>query len=318
MAQRRSDIDEGVAAAIARIVADHERGAAELAESGVELLEEACEQLAEAARGPLAGATLLADLEPVAACLLTARPSMAPIGNAALAFLAELERRAGTSRDCRRLRPWRAVRKRLESERRRNLERLVRAAADVLLGLESVLTLSYSSTVMAVLERALARSTRIVVAESRPRLEGRRVVEALLAQGREVRCITDAELALFAARVDALIIGADSVTSDLAVVNKVGSAAAAWGARSASRPCYVAVDTSKIAPRVSAAEIELEEKSGAEIWPERAEVCSNVYFEAVPAKLITAYLTERGVLNHDGMAAEVVRMARLHERRAGP
>ena len=132
------------------------------------------------------------------------------------------------------------------------------------------------------------------------------------------RVITDAELALFAARVDALIIGADSVTSDLAVVNKVGSAAAAWGARSASRPCYVAVDTSKIAPRVSAAEIELEEKSGAEIWPERAEICSNVYFEAVPAKLITAYLTERGVLNHDGMAAEVARMARLHERRAGP
>lgn len=318
MVQEADELERAVAASLARIAADHDRGAAELAESGLELLEEACEQLAHGRRAALPGKTLLAELRPVVARLFAVRPSMAPIGNAALDFLSELQRAAGRARDCRKSRPWHAVRERLEGRRKANLRALVEGAGGTLGGVGTLLTLSYSSTVTAILLHALPKGARIVVAESRPRLEGRRVVELLLGEGRNVLCITDAQLPLFAARADAVLIGADAVTADLAVINKVGSLAAALAARAAGRPFYAAAETGKINPRVTAAEIELEEKSGEEVWPAHAELCANVYFEPVPAALVTAYLTERGPLDAGAMSGEVERLRRLYAESGVP
>lgn len=135
---------------------------------------------------------------------------------------------------------------------------LRKAAIDALGGANTVLTRSYSSTVEQILSDA-AGVRRVVNGEGRPRYEGRRLAEVLESGGRKVEFITDAALALFAQRVDHLLLGADSIISDFAVINKVGSLAAVLGAESASVPRLVAAYSFNIDPIHAAATIPLDE-----------------------------------------------------------
>ncbi|MEE8173152.1 MAG: hypothetical protein V3T62_09505, partial [Alphaproteobacteria bacterium] len=177
----------------------------------------------------------------------------------------------------------------------------------------SVLSLSFSSTVENILAR-VAGLERVVIGEGRPRFEGRRLAESLHGRVQRVELITDAQLALFAARVDHVVLGADSICADFSAVNKVGSLAAALGAEAAGVPCLVAADSYKLDPAHTAETIPLEEMAADEVWPERPEACRNIYFEPVPARLITAYATEKGVLKAAQLTPELERWRRLHAR----
>lgn len=166
----------------------------------------------------------------------------------------------------------------------------------------SVLTLSYSSTVTRLLTLPGAPA-QVIVAEARPLFEGRKLIERLIAAERNVTCITDAAVARFVGGVDAVLIGADTIGRDGAAINKIGSLAAALAAKEAGVPFFVAADTLKLNPRAAFADLALEEMASAEIWPERASLCRNVYFDIVPVHLITAFITEHGVREPDGLTS---------------
>ena len=76
-------------------------------------------------------------------------------------------------------------------------------------------------------------------------------------------------------------------------------------------PCLIAADSYKIDPAHTAETIPLEEMATAEVWPERPEFCRNIYFEPVPARLIGAYATEKGVLTAAQLVPELERWRRL-------
>lgn len=290
---------------LARIRDDRERGAAELAEAGLRLMARACSERAAAGREAMLG-----EAAGLVSRLAALRPSMAPLGNWAAAFHAALSESPIDAGDCE------AVLVDLLARKAAMGEALIAGARPVLGRARAILTLSYSSTVEALLVAAAAPDCLVIVAESRPLLEGRKLCRNLEAASRRVRCITDAQIGLALADADMALIGADAVLGDLAVVNKAGSLFAALAARAQGKPCHVAADTFKIDPLASSADAVFEEMAADEVWPERPEICANVTFEAVPAELIALYLTEKGPLTaarmHDEVAAR-----RAQSRAAG-
>ena len=298
---------------LARIRDDRERGAAELAEAGLRLMARACSERAEAGRE-----AMLDEAAGLVRRLAALRPSMAPLGNWAAAFHAALRANlmdAGSmdagvppAGACE------AVLADLLARKAALSDALIAGARPVLGRARGILTLSYSSTVEGLLLEAAAPDCLVIVAESRPLLEGRKLCRNLAAAGRRVRCITDAQIGLALADADMALIGADAVLGDLAVVNKAGSLFAALAARAQGKPCHAAADTFKIDPLASSADAVFEEMAADEVWPERPEICANVYFEPVPAELIALYLTEKGPLAAARMHEEVA--ARREQRRA--
>jgi len=296
---------ESIEQALAAIRADRESGATQLAACALELLGRSC-ALSQADSSE----ALLSRMAALARRIRALRPSMAASGNWATAFMLDLRQRLAASPPS----PQEAGREAAEAllARLRGLPaQLAQAARPILAGKCALLTLSYSSTVEAVLLQAAPADCLLIVAESRPLYEGRKLLRRLMEAGRPVRCVTDAQIALAMGEADLLLLGADTVCRDAAAVNKAGSRLAALAAHSLGKPCAVLADTFKVSGEISAAEAMLEEGEGREVWEEEAGICRNVYFEPVPADLITFYVTEKGVLPQREIHQEAERWRRL-------
>lgn len=147
----------------------------------------------------------------------------------------------------------------------------------------SLATLSWSSTVLGVLSAARDLVRELHVLESWPGGEGRRLAQEAGQFHSRVILHPDQELELMADRADVGLIGADAVLPDGAVRNKVLSAALAEAFHSRRKPFYVLASTWKMAscpPSARAAETE-----------------DDQVFEVVPARWITAVVTERGLVS---------------------
>lgn len=107
-------------------------------------------------------------------------------------------------------------------------------------------------------------------------------------------------------QVDAVIVGADRVTANGDVCNKIGTYLKALAAHDNGVPFYVALPhTTFDAATASGDLIPIEERGGDEVtWVEgeggRVRItrssAANPAFDVTPARLVTGYITERGVL----------------------
>jgi translation initiation factor eIF-2B subunit delta len=171
-----------------------------------------------------------------------------------------------------------------------------------------IATLSASSAVReAVLEAHRAgREPRVLVAESRPRREGRVLAAALAAAGVPVWLVVDAALPLLLSQARMVWLGADAITEQ-GVINKVGSFAAALAAREHSVPVYALAERRKFMPAGTGA-LKIVEMPAAEVWasPAAGVQPRNVYFEVVPMPLLRGVVVEDAVLP-PGEAAAVAR-----------
>ncbi len=276
---------------------DRGRGANQLAGDALALLGAAA--LAAPGRDP---GEIIAEAHSLTARLILLRPSMAAIANWSLNWWQELSARPDAAA---------ALVAEFGQRHDATVAALTQSAEQALGSARSVLSLSYSSAVEAVLAAAPGLE-RVVIGEGRPHLEGRCLAQALQSHIPDVDLIIDAGLAHFAAQVDCVILGADSICRDGAAVNKIGSLAAALGAEAAGVPCVVVADSFKLDPMHTAATIPLEEMAAEEVWPEQPEACRNPYFETVPERLITAYASEKGVLSAAQLAPEFERWRELH------
>ena len=290
-----SDIEERLLA----IREDRARGANQLAGDALALLGAAATVMP--GRDP---AEIIAQAHALVARLMKLRPSMAAIGNWSILWWQELSARPDAAA---------SLVAQMEERRRVVAAALTDSALAAIGEARSVLTLSYSSTIENIVARA-GSLERVVIGEGRPRFEGRRLAESLHGRVSRVEVITDAQLAHFAARTDHVLLGTDSICADFSAVNKVGRLAAALGAEAAGVPCLIAADSYKIDPAHTAETISLEEMAAAEVWLERPELCRNIYFEPVPARLIGAYASEKGVLTAAQLEPELERWRRLQAR----
>ncbi len=186
---------------------------------------------------------------------------------------------------------------------REDLVRAVRDAAKLAAQLITarqpwIATLSASEGVLAAL-KVLAdegRKPRVLVAESRPRLEGRDTARALADLKIETWLVADAALPLLISQASAVWLGADAVT-DSGIVNKIGSYTASLAAREHGVPVWAIAVRKKLLPGATPA-LDIAEMPAAEIWDAAPAGVQprNVYFEMVPASLLRGVVVEDAVL----------------------
>lgn len=275
---------------IAEIRADRVRGASELARRCLMILAQAARDLpAESV------AELWERLLELSAQLAKTRPSMAPIDNLlrrwgdGLAIRSDMELTAARRSAAERAEAL------IEASRRAVTDCAAHAAR--LLGSgRTVITHSLSSTVLEVCRLLRDKGLRVIVTESRPLEEGHQLAERLSAWNVPTLYITDAQMGLFVARADAVLVGADSVLADGSVVNKVGTYPLALAAREQGIPVYVCCESFKWR-EAGEPPPELEEMAPAELgvpdWP--GVTVRNVYFDITPARLVSAWIDETGV-----------------------
>ena len=151
------------------------------------------------------------------------------------------------------------------------------------------------------------QSVCVLATETRPLLQGSRLTAwELTRAGIPVTVITDGAAAsrMRAGEVDVCIVGADRVVANGDVANKVGTYALAVLARHHDIPFYVAMPASTIDPSLASGDqITIEERDPGEvstlgdrrIAAESAGI-GNAAFDVTPAELITAFITDRGLV----------------------
>jgi methylthioribose-1-phosphate isomerase len=162
-------------------------------------------------------------------------------------------------------------------------------------------------TALGVIRSAVREGKKVKVfsCETRPLLQGARLTAWELAEdGIDVTTITDSMAAHFmrAGAIDAVIVGADRITHD-AVFNKIGTYMHAVCARHHGIPFYVAAPLSTFDSEKSEQDVIIEERGREEVTtmgnrvfvPDKAHV-RNPAFDATPMELVTAIVTEHGVV----------------------
>jgi methylthioribose-1-phosphate isomerase len=204
--------------------------------------------------------------------------------------------------------------------------RMAEHGAELLAGARRVLTHCNTGALAAggrgtalgvILELADRGAVRVLVDETRPLLQGGRLtVWELRRAGVEHELLADGAAAGLISRgeADAVVVGCDRVAANGDVANKVGTYALALAARAAGIPFVVAGPTSSIDAELdSGAGIPIEERdpdevrrAGGTLVTLEGTPCRNPAFDVTPAELITALVTERGVVqpvDRAGMAA---------------
>ena len=142
------------------------------------------------------------------------------------------------------------------------------------------------------------RLAEVWVDETRPLLQGARLTAWELRQaGIPHRVVADSAAGSLMAqgRVDRVIVGADRIAANGDVANKVGTYPLAVLAQRHGVPFYVAAPLSTIDPATpDGASIPIEERDPAEVVAEGDAF--NPAFDVTPAELVTAIVTEAGVL----------------------
>jgi methylthioribose-1-phosphate isomerase len=168
---------------------------------------------------------------------------------------------------------------------------------------------------------AAGRHLRVLADETRPYLQGARLTAwELHRDGIEVAVIPDGAAAWLMRRgeVSCAIVGADRIAANGDVANKIGTYGVALGARAAGVPFYVAAPLSTIDLGTATGEaIPIEERSGDEVVELNGRrlvpagvPARNPAFDVTPAELVTAIITEAGVLRPPWAAfADAVRRA---------
>jgi methylthioribose-1-phosphate isomerase len=151
------------------------------------------------------------------------------------------------------------------------------------------------------------RLALVWVDETRPVMQGSRLTAWELAkEGIPHRLISDVAAGFVMQRgeVDLVVTGADRIAANGDTANKIGTYSVAVLARHHRIPFYVAAPCSTIDPSIpSGASIVIEERDAAEVrgvaGRQTAPAASPVFnpaFDVTPADLITAIITERGVV----------------------
>jgi methylthioribose-1-phosphate isomerase len=144
------------------------------------------------------------------------------------------------------------------------------------------------------------------VSETRPRLQGARLTAwELRAHGIPHTLVVDAAGAALMRRrlVDLVLVGADRVTRNGDVCNKIGTYEKALAARDNDVPMYAAVPSTTVDwTLASGDEVPIEERDADEVLNPGGEsiapagtAVANPAFDVTPGRLLTGLITERGV-----------------------
>jgi methylthioribose-1-phosphate isomerase len=160
------------------------------------------------------------------------------------------------------------------------------------------------------------KTVQVIACETRPLLQGARLTAWELSRdGIPVTVITDSMAAhlMRTGTIDAVIVGADRITTD-AVFNKIGTYMHAVCARHHGIPFYVAAPLSTFDRKQETRDVVIEERGREEIatigsrtfLPPGVPV-KNPAFDATPLALVTAIITEKGIIRPPFTPKDLIR-----------
>ena len=164
-----------------------------------------------------------------------------------------------------------------------------------------VFTHCHSSTVTRLLAKAKAQGKNfsVICTETRPAFQGRITAKELVDLGIPTTFIVDSAARTFIGDVDIVVVGADAITSEGNVVNKIGTGGIAVLAHEARKPFYIVSELLKFDPETLSGECEkIEQRTPTEVWseaPQRLKVL-NPAFDVTPNRYIHGLVCEEGII----------------------
>ncbi len=148
---------------------------------------------------------------------------------------------------------------------------------------------------------------KVIATETRPLLQGARLtVWELVREGIDVRLITDNMVGyvMYRGLVDKVIVGADRITADGYVANKIGTYMIATLAHRHRLPFYVAAPSSTFDLSIEGDSIPIEERDPNEVRTILGKLLVTVpsvpvynpAFDITPPELVTAIITEKAII----------------------
>ncbi|WP_440059547.1 ribose 1,5-bisphosphate isomerase [Thermogladius sp. 4427co] len=168
-----------------------------------------------------------------------------------------------------------------------------------------ILTHCHSTAAVSVITEAYRQGkvVKVYSTETRPFYQGRITTRQLLENGVPVVQIPDSAVRYIMHEIDHVVIGADTITSNGAVVNKIGTSQVALAAHEARVRVFVAAETYKFSPMTVIGElVPIEYRDPTEVVPaDWLEAHKNVKvlnpsFDVTPPEYIDAIITEVGVI----------------------
>jgi translation initiation factor eIF-2B subunit delta len=300
-------LPEEIRSQIEAIRSDNTSGAAELAVKAADTLA----ALADRA-GVATTSQLWAYLEVAAQALIAAQPAMSPIFNLANETLLSID---GLRAPQEIRRAARAACRDFVSRLQSAGEKIGEIAANLIQDGITVMTYSYSSTVLKALLVAKERGRRfdVICPESRPMREGVTLAAKLSQTGIAVRLIVDAGVFSLLPEAGVVLVGADSV-SPQGLVNKIGTAGLALAAGALGVDVYALCGSQKFLPASYPLRPQ-ELRDPAEIMadPIPNVTAINRYFDLTPLEHLTAIVTEDGIIRPNELRRHLESLS-VHER----
>ena len=265
---------------------------------------EAADALRQQAQGIRDGdlASFRREMESAAQTLIATRPTAVSLPNAVHIVMSGLER-AGSLEEARK-----GVIDRAEQfiySSRNAVENIAQFGARHIRDGDTLLTHCNSEAALGCIIEAhrSGKEIEVFATEVRPRNQGHITIRTLNDAGIKTRFIVDSAVRTFINDVDLVIVGADAVTVNGAVVNKIGTSQVAHTAHEARVNVLVAAETYKFAPRTIFGElIQIEERAGNEVLADEIlrtlpnVTVRNPAFDVTPAEYIDLIVTEAGVI----------------------
>ncbi len=168
-----------------------------------------------------------------------------------------------------------------------------------------IMTHCHSTAALSVIITAYRQGkvSKVFVKETRPKMQGLITAKVLANEGLDVILIPDSAVRYYMRRADKVVVGADTIAANGAVVNKIGTSMVALAAKEARVRVYVAAESYKFSPLTLIGELVpieirnpteivssewLRENPGVEVF--------NPVFDVTPPEYIDAIITERGII----------------------
>jgi ribose 1,5-bisphosphate isomerase len=196
----------------------------------------------------------------------------------------------------------------LEASRERTAEIGAKRIRDGML----IFTHCHSSTVTRMIAKAKAdgKNFSVICTETRPAYQGRITAREMIELGVQTMFVVDSAARSYMGDVDLVIVGADAITSEGNVVNKVGTSSIAVLAHEARKPFYVVSELLKFDPETLGGAYErIEQRNPKEVWSGAPQELSvrNPAFDVTPCRYIHGLICEEGVVAPQSIVETVSR-----------
>jgi len=168
---------------------------------------------------------------------------------------------------------------------------------------DTVLTHCNSEAALSIIARAYrdGKDIEVIATESRPRMQGLLTIGFLEEIGISTELIVDSAVRSVINDADAVVVGADVITANGSLVNKIGTSQIALIAHEARTPFIVAAETYKFSPATIMGElVEIEERSPDEVLRDAGRYrhvrVRNPAFDVTPHQYIDVICTEAGAI----------------------